>query len=58
MTPVVLVPVTVAANCCEPPAVSEVEDGESEILMPGTKDMVAVATFVGSAILAADTMIV
>jgi len=58
VTPVLLVPVTEAVNCCAPPSESETESGKMEIETDtGTVTViVADADFVGSAALVAVTV--
>jgi hypothetical protein len=60
VTPVLLVPCTVATNCCPPPEVMVVEVGDTATLTlePDETDIVAAALFVVSATLVARTVTV
>jgi hypothetical protein len=58
VTPVLLVPVTVAVNCCAWPWVRVAAPGDTETATPGCSVTVAVAYFVVSAVLVARTVTV
>ena len=60
VTPVLLVPLTLAVNCCPPPAVMVVEVGDTAMLTVGAAetDTVAMALLVVSATLVARTVTV
>jgi hypothetical protein len=57
-TPGLLVPLSEALNCTDWPPESEVDDGLTDTVTVASNVMVAVATFVGSAALAAATVTV
>jgi hypothetical protein len=60
VTPVLVVPLTEAVNCCACPALTDVNVGNTDIKIGvgGVRDIVADAAFVGSAILVAVNMTV